>query len=47
MSAMSGFVVAMLTLLFGWCAGYLWGYASGVKETERRWSDAVGRSGHR
>lgn len=32
--------------LLGWVGGYCYGYLMGVKETERRWSDAVGRAGH-
>ena len=38
------FCVSILALLFGvWSNGYHYG----VKETERRWSDAVKRAGHR
>jgi hypothetical protein len=30
--------------LIGWFGGAAYGYLAGVKETERRWSDAVGRA---
>lgn len=33
--------------LFGWVGGYCYGWLTGTKDTERRWSDAVGRAGHR
>lgn len=32
--------------LFGWVGGYCYGWLMGEKDTERRWSEAVGRAGH-
>lgn len=29
--------------LVGWTGGYCFGWLVGTKDTERRWSDAVGR----
>lgn len=33
--------------LFGWCGGYCYGWLMGEKDTERRWSVAVGRAHNR
>jgi hypothetical protein len=41
------FVFVGFAFAGGWCAGYIKGEARGIKDTERRWSDAVGRAGHR
>lgn len=30
--------------LLGWIGGYAFGWLVGVKETEERWSEAVGRA---
>lgn len=30
--------------LVGWIGGYAYGWLMGTEDTERRWSDAVGRS---
>lgn len=30
--------------LVGWLAGYMVGMNTGIKDTEQRWSDAVGRA---
>lgn len=38
-------VSLMVMGLVGWVGGYCYGWLMGVKETERRWSDAVGRTG--
>jgi len=35
------FFFFVLGLTIGWVAGVLFGYNLGVKETEKRWSDAV------
>jgi hypothetical protein len=42
-------VVALCFVSFGggWLLGYVLGWNAGTKDTERRWSDAVGRAGHR
>ncbi len=37
--------LVVLAAVVGWCVGFYHGVNLGVKETERRWSDAVGRKG--
>jgi hypothetical protein len=31
--------------LLGWVGGFFSGWTSGIKDTERRWREAVGRGG--
>lgn len=40
-------LVSVFLIIASLAVGYIGGYEMGVKDTERRWSDAVGRKADR
>lgn len=40
-------IFVVLLIMGAGMFGHVMGYHAGVKDTEQRWSDAVGRAGHK